>query len=216
MSYFDGNTVTALWNYAQRYALNDNSFASTFGQSTQGAIELISGQTNGVTDQINAAAVLVDGGNGTYTEVDDADPIGDKCSSTSWGQLRYTGNNIGQMLSKHGVSWGWFEAGFDLTKTNPNGTTGCLRSTYSKVTQISPVGLHSAPRAIPVLHPDRKPASHPALVCADHRQRRRRGQSPIRHRRFLRRGEGGQFSRGEFPQGSGLSGRTRRLFQSAR
>jgi phospholipase C len=139
MSYFDGNTVTALWNYAQRYALNDNSFASTFGQSTQGAIELISGQTNGVTDQINGTADLVDGGNGTFTEVDDGDPIGDKCSSTTWGQLRYTGNNIGQMLSKHGVSWGWFEAGFDLTKTNPNGTTGCLRSTYSKVTQISPV-----------------------------------------------------------------------------
>ena len=65
MAYFDGNTVTALWNYAQRYALNDNSFASTFGQSTQGAIELISGQTNGVTDQINAASDLVDGGNGT-------------------------------------------------------------------------------------------------------------------------------------------------------
>jgi phospholipase C len=139
MSYFDGNTVTALWNYAQRFALSDNSFASTFGQSTQGAIELISGQTNGVTDQINGAADLVDGGNGTYTEVVDADPIGDKCSNTSWGQLRYTGNNIGLMLSKQGVSWGWFETGFDLTKTNPNGTTGCLRSTYSKVTQISPV-----------------------------------------------------------------------------
>jgi phospholipase C len=139
MSYFDGNTVTALWNYAQRFALNDNSFASTFGQSTQGAIELISGQTNGVTDQINGAADLVDGGNGTYTEVIDADPIGDKCSNTSWGQLHYTGNNIGQMLSKQGVTWGWFEAGFDLTKANPNGTTGCLRSTYSKITQISPV-----------------------------------------------------------------------------
>ncbi len=136
MAYFDGNTVTALWNYAQRYALNDNSFASTFGQSTQGAIELISGQTNGVTDQINAASFLVDGGNGTYTEVDDGDPIGDKCSSTTWGQLRYTGNNIGQMLSKRRVTWGWFEAGFDLTKTNPNGTTGCRRSTLSKVTQV--------------------------------------------------------------------------------
>lgn len=66
MGYYDGNTVTALWNYAQRYALNDNSYASTFGQSTQGAIELISGQTNGVTDQINAAAFLVEGGQGTY------------------------------------------------------------------------------------------------------------------------------------------------------
>ncbi|MGC2403279.1 MAG: alkaline phosphatase family protein [Acidobacteriaceae bacterium] len=138
MAYFDGNTVTALWNYAQRYALSDNSYASTFGQSTQGAIELVSGQTNGVTDQINAQSFVVEGGNGTYTEVADGDPIGDKCSSPSWGQMRYTGNNIGQMLSKHGVTWGWFEAGFDLTRTNANGTTGCLRSTYSKITLQSP------------------------------------------------------------------------------
>jgi len=136
MGYFDGNTVTALWNYAQRYALNDNSYASTFGQSTQGAIELISGQTNGVTDQINATSLLVDGGNGTFTEIDDGDPIGDVCSSPTWGQLHYTGNNIGQMLSKRGITWGWFEAGFDLTKSNPNGTTGCQRSTLSKVTQV--------------------------------------------------------------------------------
>jgi phospholipase C len=138
MSYFDGNTVTALWNYAQRYALGDNSYASTFGQSTQGAIELISGQTNGVTDQIDAKADLVDGGNGTFTEVNDGDPIGDVCSSSTWGELRYTGNNIGQMLTRRGVTWGWFEAGFDLTRTNPNRTTGCRRSTYSKVTQGSP------------------------------------------------------------------------------
>ena len=25
MDYFDGNTVTALWNYAQHFALSDNS-----------------------------------------------------------------------------------------------------------------------------------------------------------------------------------------------
>jgi phospholipase C len=136
MAYFDGNTVTALWNYAQRYAMSDNSYAATFGQSTQGAIELISGQTNGVTDQISANGDLADGGNGTYTEVADADPIGDKCSSTTWGQIHYTGNNIGQMLSKHGVSWGWFEAGFDLSRTNPNQTTGCQRNTISAVTQV--------------------------------------------------------------------------------
>jgi phospholipase C len=136
MGYYDGNTVTALWNYAQRYALNDNSYGSTFGQSTQGAIELISGQTNGVTDQINATSFLVAAGNGTFTEIADGDPIGDKCSSTTWGQLHYTGNNIGQMLSKRNITWGWFEAGFDLTKTNPNGTTGCSRGTMSGVTQV--------------------------------------------------------------------------------
>ncbi len=53
MGYYDGNTVTALWNYAQHYAMNDNSYDTTFGPSTPGAINLISGQTNGVIDQIN-------------------------------------------------------------------------------------------------------------------------------------------------------------------
>ncbi|MGH3184375.1 MAG: alkaline phosphatase family protein, partial [Streptosporangiaceae bacterium] len=47
MGYFDGNTVTALWNYAQHYALEDHFFGTTFGPSTPGALNLISGQTNG-------------------------------------------------------------------------------------------------------------------------------------------------------------------------
>jgi phospholipase C len=44
MGYYDGNTVTALWNYAQHYAMNDNAFNTVFGPSTPGAINLISGQ----------------------------------------------------------------------------------------------------------------------------------------------------------------------------
>ncbi len=31
MGYYDGNTVTALWNYAQRFAMSDNSYDTTFG-----------------------------------------------------------------------------------------------------------------------------------------------------------------------------------------
>src|SRR5579864_7225894 len=30
MGYFDGNTVTAIWNYAQHFAMSDNSFDTTF------------------------------------------------------------------------------------------------------------------------------------------------------------------------------------------
>ena len=36
MGYFDGNTVTALWNYAQHYAMSDNSFGTGFGPSDAG------------------------------------------------------------------------------------------------------------------------------------------------------------------------------------
>jgi len=32
------------------------------------------------------------------------------------------------------VTWGFFEGGFDLTQTNPNGSTGCSRSTTSLIT----------------------------------------------------------------------------------
>jgi phospholipase C len=39
------------------------------------------------------------------------------------------GQNIGDLLNAQTISWGWFEGGFDLSITNPNGTTGCARQT---------------------------------------------------------------------------------------
>src|SRR6266567_1544871 len=42
MDYYDGNTVTALWNYAQHYAMSDSFFETTFGPSALGALNLIS------------------------------------------------------------------------------------------------------------------------------------------------------------------------------
>ena len=48
MAYFGGNTVTALWNYAQNFAISGNSFATTFGPSTPGA-ETRSGNTHDAT-----------------------------------------------------------------------------------------------------------------------------------------------------------------------
>jgi len=136
MGYYDGNTVTALWNYAQKYAMNDNSFNTTFGPSTPGALNLISGQTNGViatTATTTSTGTTVDGdlandGNGGITDNGDIDPMGDNCSSTTATQ-KMSGKNIGDLLNTAGVSWGFFEGGFDLTVTNPNGSTGCSRST---------------------------------------------------------------------------------------
>ncbi len=125
MGYYDGNTVTALWNYAQHYALNDHHFGSTFGPSTPGAINLISGQTNGVINPTNVASAIVADGQGGYTDINDADPTGDVCSSTS-ANFSMSGKNIGDLLNSAGVSWGFFEGGFNLSLTNANGTTGCV------------------------------------------------------------------------------------------
>lgn len=137
MGYYDGNTVTAMWNYAQWFALNDNSYGSTFGPSTPGAINLVSGQTNGVTQSLNGSSVLVNDGQGGQTLVSDADPIGDVCSSPSGSQVQLGGKNVGDLLNSAGVTWGFFEGGFDLSTVNANGTTGCKRSTVSTVTQAN-------------------------------------------------------------------------------
>ena len=51
MGYYDGNTITALWNYAQYFAMSDNFHGSTFGPSAVGAINLASGMTGGIDIQ---------------------------------------------------------------------------------------------------------------------------------------------------------------------
>ncbi len=132
MAYYDGNTVTALWNYAQHYAMNDHSFSTTFGPSTPGALNVISGQTNGVINTINPGSAVVADGYGGLTDIGDDDPTGDICSAG--GQINMSGKNIGDLLNTANLTWGWFEGGFDLTVTNPNGTTGCARSTVSAYT----------------------------------------------------------------------------------
>ncbi|MFZ0912137.1 MAG: alkaline phosphatase family protein [Candidatus Korobacteraceae bacterium] len=126
LGYYDGNTTTAVWNYAQYYAMNDNSYGTTFGPSTPGALNVVSGQTDGVIQNINSDYAVVPDGNGGFSLVSDTDPVGDVCSGSS--QVQMGGQNVGDLLSAAGVTWGFFEGGFDLTITNPNGTTGCHRS----------------------------------------------------------------------------------------
>ncbi|MGA2904034.1 MAG: alkaline phosphatase family protein [Candidatus Korobacteraceae bacterium] len=137
MGYYDGNTVTALWNYAQYFSLNDNAYGTNFGPSTDGALNLVAGQTNGVTENENGTGAIIADGNGGYTLISDADPIGDACSTTSGEVLQMGGRNIGDLLNTAGITWGWFEGGFDLTITNPNGTTGCNRSHTSTITGVN-------------------------------------------------------------------------------
>lgn len=134
MGYYDGNTVTALWNYAQHFAMSDNSYGTTFGPSTPGAINLVSGQTNGVVETLNGTGDEVADGHGGLTLISDADPIGDVCSSPSEPQARMGGRNIGDLLNSKHVSWGFFEGGFDLTVVNPDGSTGCKRTHTSGIT----------------------------------------------------------------------------------
>jgi phospholipase C len=146
MGYFDGNTVTAMWNYAQNFAMSENAYTDTYGPSTPGAIAVVSGQHNGAV--VTSGGAVVAGTSGTspssavvydtqggWTLIGDLDPTGDACTvaagSTTTASM--TSKNIGDLLNSANITWGGFMGGFNLTTVNANGTTGCKRSTYSPV-----------------------------------------------------------------------------------
>jgi phospholipase C len=127
MDYYDGNTTTGLWNYAQNYAMSDNAWDTGFGPSTPGALNLISGDTHGGTgvDSVTGApvttstAVVGKDAAGQGTVIADPDPAFDDCSDkdhTSTSNLvKMSGRNIGDLLNTKGVTWGWFQGGFTPT-----------------------------------------------------------------------------------------------------
>ena len=129
MDYYDGNTVTALWNYAQHYTLNDNSYNTQFGPSTPGAINLVSGQTNGAVVHGGTSGNVANG-----TLVGDAEPLFDQCSNASTPlnpdgtpggvTASFTGKNIGDLMNAKGVTWGWFQGGFTPSSIS-NGRAIC-------------------------------------------------------------------------------------------
>jgi phospholipase C len=89
LAYYDGNTVAAYWNYAQNFAMSDNSFDTTFGPSTPGAINLISGQTYGGTTHFGT------GSTSSYpntspttpvTDIGDFDAYLDDCGNDKGGR----------------------------------------------------------------------------------------------------------------------------------
>ena len=136
MGYYDGNTVTALWNYAQHFAMNDNSFGTTYGPSSPGAINLVSGNTHGVTGSnvtgfgpvpginqttgasgtatVNIAGSDSNGNTGGGSIVGDPRPFGDICNPLGSTQVKITdpSRNVGDLLNAKGITWGWFQGGF--------------------------------------------------------------------------------------------------------
>jgi phospholipase C len=137
MDYFDGNTVTALWNYAQYYSMSDNNYDTNFGPSTPGALNLISGNDGGgyavnpATGAKEAApgSVGAQDKNGVGTIYGDLDPYYDDCSNSSHTSTDpvgvMTGKNIGNLLNARHVTWGWFQGGFAPTGTNSAGFAVC-------------------------------------------------------------------------------------------
>jgi phospholipase C len=117
MSYYDGNTVTAMWNYAQRFAMSDRHFGTTFGPSTIGAINLVSGNTHGATG-FGAGAAIENG-----TMIGNLRPDLDDCKTGGTAQM--SGRNIGDLMNDAGMTWGWFAGGFKPVSRDNAGKAIC-------------------------------------------------------------------------------------------
>jgi phospholipase C len=132
MDYYDGNTVTGLWNYAQYYSMSDNNWDTTFGPSTPGALNVISGNNSGgyavnptTGAKTTSGAVSALNSNGLGTIYGDLDPYYDTCSDGNHTSTNpegvMTGQNIGDLLNAKHITWGWFQGGFAPTSTNSGG-----------------------------------------------------------------------------------------------
>src|SRR5499425_2246101 len=108
MGYYDGSTVTALWNYAQHFAMNDNFFNTTFGPSSPGALNLISGQTGGAIPPDLPTAFGPDTVAGSV--ISDPQPFFDDCSTRE--TVMMSGRNVGELLVAKNMTWGFFQGGF--------------------------------------------------------------------------------------------------------
>ena len=145
MDYYDGNSATAMWNYAQHFSLLDNSFGTTFGPSAPGAINVTSGDTGNVdtTHMVNSPPVststspdgdITPDGTGGYSLTSDAQPYYDDCSTRD--AVAMGGENIGDVLNDAGLSWGWFEGGFRPTTTFATASAATGHSGQSTATFI--------------------------------------------------------------------------------
>ena len=137
MGYYDGNTVTAMWNYAQHFAMSDNSWGTTFGPSTPGALNLIAGNTFPGTlaplrPNGKPASALGNIANAVTTGavIGDPRPLLDDCVASnpkfqSVNQITVSGTNVGDVLNAKGVTWGWFQGGFAPTGVDVQGRAVC-------------------------------------------------------------------------------------------
>jgi len=137
MGYFDGNTVQAIWNYAQHFAMSDNSYSTMFGPSTVGAVNLVAGTTATATlnpTKVNgkpaSASGIIASGLTTGPLIGDVRPLNDECVLTDPGlqgasMVSIVGKNVGDLLNAKNITWGWFEGGFAPTGFDAKGRAIC-------------------------------------------------------------------------------------------
>ena len=156
MDYYDGNTVTALWNYAQHFAMSDNSFGTTFGPSTPGALNLISGQTHGVDAEPGPTGRAI--ANGTVIGDPRPDPVRRLLDDTATNRGAMTGTEHRRPAERQGRHLGLVPGRLRADRVNSDGQGRLRRDPHRTSAGVAVDRLHPAPRAVPVLRVDGQPA----------------------------------------------------------
>ncbi len=162
-----------MWNYAQHYAMSDHAFSTTFGPSTPGAINLVSGQTHGVkefnadgTPATTPAAgdytVRFPDAHGVGTMTGDPDPVYDDCSNNSHAKsytlAAMTGRNIGDLLDAKKVVVGLVPGRLHADDRRSRRGARLVPHHAHERRRGELDRLQPAPRALPVLRVDGEPA----------------------------------------------------------
>jgi phospholipase C len=118
MAHYDCDTIPFLWKYAQTFTLFDHIFSAMPGPSTPNAIELIAGQADSVTNDLDPAY-------GPYSEADTKYQIPQRYATlmlqlvgSDATQVTEETEGIGRDLGAVVVSgrgripWGWYQEGY--------------------------------------------------------------------------------------------------------
>ena len=119
-----------------------------------------------------SASHVTPDGNGGWTLIGDTDPLGDVCS-TAADQHTFTGQNIGDLLNAHGVTWGLVRRRLRSDRHQ--------RQRHDRMqARADPRGgqpaqcegrLHPASPAVPVLRVDRQSDARSSELVERHRHR---------------------------------------------
>jgi phospholipase C len=121
MSHYDCDTIPFLWKYAHTFALYDNIFSAMPGPSTPNAIELIAGQADSVTNDLDPAY-------GPYSEPSTKYQVPQRYATLMLQlvgsdatkvteETEGVGRDLGAVtVSRRGpIPWGWFQEGYIST-----------------------------------------------------------------------------------------------------
>lgn len=131
-SQFEGSEIPAYWHWASEYAISDHFFASAMGPSYPNHFFFIAGQSGGTLDNpenIGTAPMA----NGGIFKSWGCDAVGDGVfvfTKDDNGQLNkhdtcFTFKTVGEQLSEHGLSWGYYGA--------PPGEIGYMWNAYNAI-----------------------------------------------------------------------------------